>query len=135
MKGLLFAAVLYTVLAVLPSVKAEARPPQPPAAKDIGATTAPATQTRVKTGVGQASRKKKLENMRAAVVPANSFTPPFDEYDENTGERMVHEHWKAGGDTDVHENFVRLTNDRQSKVGLVHACCLCRLLSSDDIHT
>ena len=54
--------------------------------------------------------------MRAAVVPANSFVPPFDDYDDSTGERIISSAWKAGGHTDVHENFVRLTNDRQSKV-------------------
>ena len=57
--------------------------------------------------------------MRAAVVPSNSFVPPFDEYDEATGERIVKTEWAAGGHTDVHENFIRLTNDRQSKVSEV----------------
>jgi len=60
------------------------------------------------------------ESMRAALVPANSFSPPFEDYDDATGDRKISNSWKMGGSTDVHENFVRLTNDRQSKAGWVH---------------
>jgi hypothetical protein len=64
---------------------------------------------------GAAERREAV--VRSAIVPTNSFSPPFDDYNDATGERVVSKQWTAGGHTDVHENFVRLTNDRQSKVG------------------
>ena len=92
--------------------------PVPPIPQNDETTAAPngAAKINIPPNQNKGKTRARLDNLRAAIVPANSFTPPFDEYDENTGERMIHSAWAAGGSTDVHENFVRLTNDRQSKV-------------------
>eukprot|EP01038_Epipyxis_sp_PR26KG_P011075 gene11075-14869_t len=46
----------------------------------------------------------------------HSFQPPFDEVDVS-GFRIPNMHWRTGGTTVVNSNFVRLTPDRQSKIG------------------
>lgn len=46
----------------------------------------------------------------------HSFKPPFDEVD-TYGSLVVKKGWKSHGTTDVKQNFVRLTPDRQSKKG------------------
>jgi hypothetical protein len=105
-------------------------PPAEPAAADAPDTTAPpvkaateasadapVTESGGDVAAAAADVDDNTNTLRTSLVAVNSFTPPFDEYDEATGERVIHDAWKTGGDTDVHENFVRLTNDRQSKVG------------------
>lgn len=47
-----------------------------------------------------------------------SFEAPFTELN-SAGERMVSKTWRASGSTAVHNNFVRLTPDRQSKKGAI----------------
>jgi mannose-binding lectin 2 len=46
----------------------------------------------------------------------HSFSPPFEEVD-SLGFRVPSFNWRAGGTTVVNSNFIRLTPDRQSKIG------------------
>lgn len=52
----------------------------------------------------------------ASILERHSFAPPFSLTD-NAGNRKVSNFFREGGSTVVHNNFVRLTPDRQSKRG------------------
>jgi len=135
MKGLVLALCCAALVVAYGSADAnDATPPNrpPPVPKPVpvatdneATTDAPAKPRSIPAQVGRRDDRTRLESLRSALVPSNSFTPPFDEYDESTGERMINSAWTAGGSTDVHENFVRLTNDRQSKVSRKALCCCC----------
>lgn len=56
----------------------------------------------------------------AARLDALSFTAPFDDVSAG-GDRVVGRSWRASGSAAVHQNFVRLTPDRQSKKGALWA--------------
>jgi hypothetical protein len=51
-----------------------------------------------------------------AYVPLakHSLVPPFDNFKEHSGERQLL-HWKVGGHAAVKHNFLRLTEDKQSR--------------------
>jgi hypothetical protein len=51
----------------------------------------------------------------AELIEGSSFAAPFDDVG-SSGKRMI-EGWTASGDTDIKQNFARLTTDRQSKRG------------------
>ena len=53
-------------------------------------------------------------------VPFHSFIPPFNFVDETSGLRTIRG-WKISGDAVVNKHFVRLTPDRQSKLGWLYA--------------
>ena len=64
-----------------------------------------------------------LDRRGAAATPAlasvqpnwdNTFKAPFEEFENK---KRVVEGWNTFGDTAVKQNFIRLTPDRQSKVG------------------
>lgn len=57
---------------------------------------------------------------RAAQIEALSFGAPFTTLNSQ-GERQVGKSWRSSGTTTVHENFARLTPDRQSKKGAIWA--------------
>jgi mannose-binding lectin 2 len=47
------------------------------------------------------------------------FGPTYDEYDEESGERLASKNFHLHGDARAHASFVRLTPDRQGKSGAV----------------
>lgn len=57
---------------------------------------------------------------QAAQIAALSFGAPYTTLNSQ-GERQVGKSWRSSGTTAVHENFARLTPDRQSKKGAIWA--------------
>ncbi len=55
----------------------------------------------------------------AELVPSNSFAAPFTDYDRQG--KFTVPGWIIQGDSEVKQNFVRLTSDRQSKRGTMWA--------------
>ena len=55
-----------------------------------------------------------------AYVPLarHSLLPPFESFKEHTGEREIN-HWSFGGHAQPKQNFIRLTEDRQSRRGFL----------------
>ncbi len=51
-----------------------------------------------------------------AVLESGSFNGPFEDVDQS-GNRVINQHWRTGGTAEVMKNFIRLTPDRQSKRG------------------
>ena len=61
-----------------------------------------------------------LKGCRGAEIESLSFSPPFTTV-SSQGERQVSKNWRASGSTATHNNFARLTPDRQSKKGALWA--------------
>jgi hypothetical protein len=57
-----------------------------------------------------------LAALAHAYVPLakHSLVPPFDNFKEHSGERQLL-HWKVGGHAAAKHNFIRLTEDKQSR--------------------
>ena len=53
----------------------------------------------------------------AAVDESLSFGPIYEEYDEDSGERLASSNFNLYGSARAHSSFLRLTTDRQSKHG------------------
>jgi mannose-binding lectin 2 len=56
---------------------------------------------------------------RAAVLQEHRIEPPHNTFD-SSGNRDI-QNWYHGGSTEIHEHFLRLTPDRQSKRGWLHS--------------
>lgn len=59
-----------------------------------------------------------VPNISQGYVPLSqhSLLPPFDDYKSHNGKREIN-HWDFGGHSKVKRNFIRVTEDKQSKRG------------------